>query len=246
MLADSVRNKAYLRAIQKAVDASSRVLDIGTGTSLLALIAVRAGAAKVVACEISKPIAEAAQQIVRDNGYLDKITVIKKKSTQRILGSDICEPANLLIFEIFDAGLLEEGLLPSLRHVFWSLVTPDVRLIPQAAAIYGMLIETPRLRTGNPVSSICGVDFSAFGRFRNPHDYGSFQLKHEEHKRLTDPSLVKKFEFDKISVPTPHANPHKMTLEKTVIEDGAGTPLPFGSTCIWTTIRPYRTDPKGS
>ncbi|HBK78813.1 MAG TPA: hypothetical protein DDZ83_03865 [Nitrospinae bacterium] len=227
MLADSVRNKAYLSAIQKAVDASSRVLDIGTGTGLLALIAARAGAAEVVAFEISKPIAEAAQQIVRDNGYLDKITVINKKSTQLILGSDIREPANLLIFEIFDAGLLGEGLLPSLRHAFRNLVTPDVRLIPQAASIYGMLIETSRLRTVNPVSSICGFDFSAFDRFRNPHDYGSFQLKHEEHKRLTDPFFVKKFEFDKIPVPIPHANPHKMTLEKPVIEDGAVHAIAF-------------------
>ena len=38
---------------------------------------------------------------------------------------------------------------------------------------------------------------------------------------------MKKFEFDKIPVPIPHANPHKMTLEKRGIEDGTVHAIAF-------------------
>ncbi|MEL7220183.1 MAG: 50S ribosomal protein L11 methyltransferase [Bacteroidota bacterium] len=44
-------------------------MDIGTGSGLLAMMAARAGAQEVVACEMNPLLAEAASQIVEQNGF---------------------------------------------------------------------------------------------------------------------------------------------------------------------------------
>ena len=62
MCADAVRNQAYRRALEAAVREQSVVLDVGTGTGLLARYAARAGARRVYAIEQS-PIAEIARPL---------------------------------------------------------------------------------------------------------------------------------------------------------------------------------------
>lgn len=89
MLHDEDRNAAYASAITRAVTAWREahggarpvVLDIGTGTGLLAMLAARAGAKAVYACELFPRMASVAARVTADNGYGDVITVIPKKST---------------------------------------------------------------------------------------------------------------------------------------------------------------------
>lgn len=67
------------------------VLDIGTGTGLLAMLAAEAlrdaspdGSApgQVVACEVFPPMASLAQRVVDANGFLQRIEVISKRSDE--------------------------------------------------------------------------------------------------------------------------------------------------------------------
>jgi predicted RNA methylase len=51
MINDYVRNNAYEAAINEVVNSESVVIDLGTGTGLLALMAARAGAKRVYAIE---------------------------------------------------------------------------------------------------------------------------------------------------------------------------------------------------
>ena len=51
MMNDKVRNNAYSDAIKLAVDDGALVLDIGTGSGLLSLMAANNGAGKVITCE---------------------------------------------------------------------------------------------------------------------------------------------------------------------------------------------------
>ena len=75
MLHDTGRIRAFERAIEGAVArfraAHGRgpvVLDIGAGTGLLSMLAARAGAAAVFACEMYEPMARVARRVVADNG----------------------------------------------------------------------------------------------------------------------------------------------------------------------------------
>ncbi|CAB1313941.1 unnamed protein product [Coregonus sp. 'balchen'] len=79
------------------------VLDIGTGTGLLSMMAVTAGADYCYAVEVFKPMADAALRIVKKNGFSDKIKIINKHSTEVTIGldGDMQTRANVLITELW-------------------------------------------------------------------------------------------------------------------------------------------------
>src|SRR5262249_40091000 len=78
MLNDAQRNDAFEHAIRAALDKEgrhARILDIGAGSGLLSMMAARAGATSVVACEKVPAIAEKAEHIVALNGFEKQIRV---------------------------------------------------------------------------------------------------------------------------------------------------------------------------
>ena len=92
MLQDHVRTGCYQQAcLQNTIDFVDKVvLDVGTGTGILAFFAVQAGAKKVYAVEASQSI-EIAKALSIANGFDDKITFIKGKI------EDISLPENVRV-----------------------------------------------------------------------------------------------------------------------------------------------------
>lgn len=195
MLGDDARNEAYRRAIEKAAPGRRLVLDIGTGSGLLAMMAARAGAHRVVACEMIAPLARVAERIIARNGHADRIKVVAKRSTQLAVGAELPEAADLLISEIVDAGLLGEGMMRSLRHANAALIAPDAAVIPQAATIWGALVECPDLRRQNPIGMVCGFDLGALDIFRNPVAHQQFDMAREPHHLLSNAVELARFDF---------------------------------------------------
>jgi len=194
MLADETRNEAYQKTIDRHVRDGMHVLDIGAGSGLLAMMAVRAGAERVTAVEMDPTLADVARQIISDNGMSDKIDVLHNVSLELKVGRDL-PAADLIVSEILDTGLLGEGVLPTLRHAAHYLKKKDGLMLPAGASVYARLFELPRLRPVNPVSRISGFDLSAFDRFRNPSSYRRITLPHETRKPLSDPFHVIDFDF---------------------------------------------------
>ena len=194
MLNDTERNRAYDQAITRVAAKSRHVLEIGTGSGLLAMMAARAGAPKVTTCEMSVPLARVASKIIRKNGYADRVSVIAKKSTRLQLGKDISETADVLIAEVFDIGLLGEHFIPALEHARRNLVSDDAIIIPAAAKIYAMLIECPQLRRVHPIREIAGFDLSDFDVFRPP-GYQQIDLNSIQHRVLSDVIEVSRIDF---------------------------------------------------
>lgn len=153
MLHDNERNKKYYQATVKAVrrlkDRGKKIhmLDIGTGTGLLAMMAVRSGADGSTACEAFGPIANVAKKIVEKNGFGEKISVIGKRSTDLELKKDghILSRANLLVTELWDTELIGEGALPTLRDACCRLLEPDFVSVPAAATVYAQVVGSESL-----------------------------------------------------------------------------------------------------
>jgi protein arginine N-methyltransferase 7 len=60
--------------------------NFSTGTGLLAMMAVRAGADRVTAIEAFEPMARVARKVITDNHYADRIRLIDERSTDLCAG----------------------------------------------------------------------------------------------------------------------------------------------------------------
>jgi Tfp pilus assembly protein PilF/16S rRNA G966 N2-methylase RsmD len=161
MMADARRNAAYAEALRRAAP-GRRVLDIGTGSGLLAMLAVSSGAASVTACEMQPVIAGLAEEIVRRNGLAERIAVHAKKSDQLEIGRDMEQLAEVLVTETFASGLVSEGVLPTLEDAHRRLLTPEAIVIPMRAAAVGYLVGGEMIEDHLFAARSTGYDLSPF------------------------------------------------------------------------------------
>jgi hypothetical protein len=159
----------------------------------------------VIACEISSALAETAVDVIRCNRLEENIQVINRKSTALRVGVDLVAPVDVLIAEIVDAGLLGEGILPTVRHAVEHLTVPGARVIPRGATVHAQLVQLPELRRTNPIGEIAGFDLSAFDRFRIPGDYMEVHLPRTQYRILSDPVEVARVDF---AAPPPFVSEH--------------------------------------
>ncbi|KAI3711061.1 hypothetical protein L2E82_40868 [Cichorium intybus] len=153
MLNDAPRNRAYRNAIDRTVSKHCHVLDIGSGTGLLSMMAARAmgiedlskSAGMVTACESYLPMVKLMKKVLRANHMERKIRVFNKRSDELEVGIDIASRADVLVSEILDSELLGEGLIPSLQHAYDNLLVDNYRTVPYRATTYGQLVESTYL-----------------------------------------------------------------------------------------------------
>jgi tetratricopeptide (TPR) repeat protein len=171
MMNDTRRNDAFEAAIVQALHMAgpeARLLDIGTGSGLLAMIAARAGAQNVVACEVVPLIAETARKIVAANGYADQIAIHDKLSTQLAVGAELDERADILVSEILSSDLFTENVLETFEDAHERLLKRDAIVIPRAATAIGCLVESDTLGRYVHVDQVSGFDLSAFAELATP------------------------------------------------------------------------------
>ncbi|MCW3846652.1 50S ribosomal protein L11 methyltransferase [Sphingomonas sp. LB-2] len=164
---DRARNDAYEMALLRAIRPGCKVLEIGAGTGLLAMMAARAGA-EVVTCEADPAIASAARDVVATNGYADRVRVLGMHSTAIDPERDMGGPADILVSEIVSNDLLSEGVLAAHEDAMPRLIKPGAAIIPARGAIRVALAadtkRSPRLDNAS------GFDLSAFNRLASPNE----------------------------------------------------------------------------
>jgi len=138
MLHDDRRTSDYLAALAQAVRPGDVVLDIGTGSGVLALAAARAGARRVYAVEASD-IAEVAERVFAANDVQDQITLISGWSRQ----IELPERADLLVAEIIGNEPFEEEILETTLDARRRLLKPDARLLPHTLTLFARPLLIP-------------------------------------------------------------------------------------------------------
>ena len=163
MMQDTVRNAAFLGAIERAVRPDMKVLDIGSGSGLLAMMAARAGAQDVQSCEMNPVIAAVAKQIVHQNGFADQVTIQACNSRNIDAEADLGGRADLVISEIIGKDLVCEEVLPSMQDAAKRLAKRDARFIPQGGQIRVALAHYSKMDKYR-VGKASGFDLSAFNQ----------------------------------------------------------------------------------
>lgn len=131
MLHDDRRTGDYLAALRAAVRPGDVVLDIGTGSGVLAVAAARAGAKRVYAIEASD-IADVARRVFELNGVDDRVTLLSGWSRQL----ELPERADLLVAEVIGNEPFEEEILETTLDARLRLCKPNARLIPSRLTLH--------------------------------------------------------------------------------------------------------------
>lgn len=214
MLNDTERNDALVAALERSVPAGATVLDIGAGSGFLAMAAARAGAGRVITCEMNPILAEIARQVVAEHGLSDVITVIDRPSTELRLGWDLDRPVDVLISEIVDCGIIGEGLLPSVRHARDHLLAVDGTMLPSAARLYGRVVSSRAVLNLNQATTAGGFDVSLMNTVATRSHF-PVRLSTWPHRFLTDEAQLLDFDLSRDSL-----EPGERLISLTATGDG--------------------------
>ena len=156
MLADLPRVRAMGTALRQALRPGDVVLDIGTGSGLLAMLACQYGAGKVYAVERGH-ILEVARQLARHHGLEGRIEFIAGHSTK----VEVPERVDLVVAELIGDFGLDEGIWPVFGDARRRFLKPGGRLLPEGLALY--LAPTTEggqyLDWVTPLQALTGLDY---------------------------------------------------------------------------------------
>lgn len=139
MLNDDLRNDRFQKAIANSIPVdvkeNFRMLDIGTGTGLLAIYAAQEGCQSIVAIDDSKTMFKIAGHIIHQNDFKDQIDLLELYSTYvepEIIGGQF----DLIVTETLDSGAFGEGILETLIHAKETLLKPKGKILPHRVKMW--------------------------------------------------------------------------------------------------------------
>ncbi|MGK0425690.1 MAG: protein arginine N-methyltransferase 1 [Ilumatobacter sp.] len=158
MLADTVRVEAYQQGIKNAVNEGDVVVDLGTGTGLLAFMASTAGATKVYALDHADVIL-LAKDVGAENGFTN-IDYVQANSRE----FNATEPVDVVVHEQLNDELFGENMIENLLDIRDRVLRDGGRIVPGR---FRLFVEPVRLHQDHRVPHIWdmnlgeGLDFTS-------------------------------------------------------------------------------------
>lgn len=139
MLNDRTRTESYLRAIAEVVERGDIVVELGTGSGVLSVAAVRAGASQVYAIEANRVALMMAEKTFADNKVADRIQLIHGWSTQVTLP----QRADVMVSELIGNDPFGESVWEYTVDAVRRFLKPQSRRIPNRLKVYALTLEVP-------------------------------------------------------------------------------------------------------
>jgi len=140
MIADQVRLASYARALETHVNPNSVVLDIGSGSGIMALLACRAGATKVYAIEPDDMI-RLARQVAASNGFADRIEFHQALS----LDIDVPEKVDGIVSDLRGVLPMFGGSLASIIDARQRFLKPGGWMVASRDTLWAAIVSSPAL-----------------------------------------------------------------------------------------------------
>lgn len=123
-LHDRKRTEAFRRAIKNSVRKGDVVVELGAGSGILSMFAADAGAVKVYAIELDQGNILSLKKNIINNGYKDKIVVLRGDATTMNLPQKV----DFIICEMIATGLIEELQVPAMNNIL-RFRKPDTKVL---------------------------------------------------------------------------------------------------------------------
>jgi Ribosomal protein L11 methyltransferase (PrmA) len=208
-LADRARVFAFRKAIGEVVKPGDVVLDLGSGTGILGMLACRAGAKRVYSIEEGGMI-ELAREISRVNGLQEQMIFIKGLSTQ----VNLPEQVDVILADQIGRFGFDAGLLEYFSDARTRFLKPDGVMIPSCVDLCVAPVECREMWdqvefwSGSPA----GLDFRPVGPLAANTGY---PVKLGPEHLLGDPTVLASLDLS-VATPAP------LNLEASVVANRAG------------------------
>lgn len=126
LLADRVRTETYRDAINVTVRPGDIAIDLGCGTGILSLFALRAGAARVYAID-EGPVIELARALAVENGVADRIVFLNQSS----FDVQLEEKADVILTETMGNTGLDEHIVGAVNDARRRFLRDGGAILPQ-------------------------------------------------------------------------------------------------------------------
>lgn len=162
MLKDTTRTLSYRSAMYKnrSLFKDKVVLDVGCGTGILSMFAIKAGAKHVYAVDMSN-IIEKAREIISLNGYDEQITLIQGKIEEVNLP---VSKVDIIVSEWMGYFLLYESMLDTVLQARDRFLVEGGLIFPDKCSMYIAGIEDGQYKNEkiHYWEDVYGFDFSPF------------------------------------------------------------------------------------
>jgi len=147
LLRDRPRNAAFRRALARVIRPGARVLDVGSGSGLWAVVAARLGARRVVAVEREPLLRPLIERLVAENGVADRVEIV----TRDFRRVELRREFDVVVSETVGSMAFEEDIVPIMVRARDHFLRRGGALIPGAivfrAAPVRLLRDLPDPRT---------------------------------------------------------------------------------------------------
>jgi len=137
LLGQRSRLNKFKHAIQEVVKPGDYVVDIGTGSGILAILAAKAGAGRVTAIDVNPESLQYAKMAAQMNG-VDQIIDFVEGSFFEFVPN---EKANIVICEMLSSMMLVEQQIPASFHATEKILKPDGVILPREVTVYIVPVE---------------------------------------------------------------------------------------------------------
>lgn len=136
-LIDRKRIRAFQKAIEYAVSDNSIVADLGSGSGILSMFAIRAGAKKVFAVEQDPEMCKLIEKTKFMNSMDERLVVINSDARTVKLPCKV----DVVICEMIATGLIDEMQVPVINHIH-NFCKKHTTFIPQSISSFVELVNS--------------------------------------------------------------------------------------------------------